>query len=378
MPAASKPSPRLIQPTDRGLYCAAGGFYVDPWKPVDHAVVTHAHSDHASPGCTHYLASQEGQGVLQRRLHTGASIQPLAYGKPITIRDATVSLHPAGHLLGSAQIRVEAKAQGRTRVEVVSGDYKLESAPGDDPTCTPWEPVACDRFITESTFGLPIYRWAPAHEVFADLNTWWADNQAQGRTSIVFAYALGKAQRVLAGLDASIGPIVVHGSVRKLNDAYREAGRTLPDVHLATDRPAKDFQGRALVVAPPSTRGTTWLRRFVPYSAAFASGWMAVRGQRRRMGVDRGFVVSDHADWPGLLSAIHQTGCQSVGVTHGYTAVLARYLREQGLDADEVPTRFQGEADDASADSASIAGQTENDGSPLAPDSADSAEAPEP
>ncbi|MEM7680603.1 MAG: ligase-associated DNA damage response exonuclease [Planctomycetota bacterium] len=369
MPPGSPTVTRLIETTDRGLYCAAGGFYIDPWRPVDRAVVTHAHSDHASPGSKSYLSSQEGMGVLRRRLPEDARIETLAYGQATVIGDARVSLHPAGHLLGSAQVRVEAKFDGRTRIEVVSGDYKLDGqhasasgsdsavtsggTTGGDPTCTPWEPVACDRFITESTFGLPIYRWPPADRVFADMNHWWADNQKLGRTSVVFAYALGKAQRVLAGLDASLGPIVAHGSVRKLSEAYHEAGRALPDTILATDRPAKELKGKAMVVAPPSVLGTTWLRRFAPYATAFASGWMQVRGNRRRRGVDRGFVISDHADWPGLLEAVRLTGAQSVGATHGYTAVLARYLREQGLHADEIPTRFRGEADDTPADTSS-------------------------
>ncbi len=327
----------LVEPTDRGLYCAAGDFFIDPWRPVDRAVVTHAHSDHATWGCDRYLCSEPGVEVLRQRVQNDADIQGVAYGELLDLNGVKVSLHPAGHLLGSAQVRVEHAG----RVEVISGDYKVQP----DGTCDAFEPVKCHRFITESTFGLPIYRWRDDAEVTADINAWWRDNQEAGRTSVVFAYALGKAQRILHSVDASLGPVVVHGSVQRFNDVYRAAGVALPDTTTSTEESRKTCKGVGLVVTPPSTLGTPWLRKFAPYSTAFASGWMAIRGNRRRRGVDRGFVVSDHADWPGLLQTIADTGCESVGVTHGYTQALVRYLRQQGMDADIVPTRYEGESD---------------------------------
>ena len=339
-------TPRLVEPTEQGLYCAQGDFYIDPWRPVDRAVVTHAHSDHATPGCKRYLCSDIGQEVLRPRVHQGANIEGAAYGESVTINGVHVSLHPAGHLLGSAQVRVEHAG----RVEVVTGDYKTQA----DLTCQPFEPVRCHRLITECTFGLPIYRWRPEHELADEINGWWRDNIAAGRTSVIFAYALGKAQRVLSLVDRGLvaqtgGLVVVHGSVRRFVEVYRDAGVDLPEVQTSNDDTRKLIKGQGLVVAPPSVLGTPWLKRFAPASLAFASGWMMVRGNRRRRGVDRGFVVSDHVDWPGLLATVEACGCASVGATHGYTAATARYLREQGYDADEVATRYVGESDEASA-----------------------------
>ena len=337
-------SQRLIEPTDHGLYCAAGDFHIDPWRPVDRAVVTHAHSDHATAGCRRYLCSDIGVEVLRPRVHEGARIQGAAYGESVEINGVSVSLHPAGHLLGSAQVRVE--HQGR--VEVATGDYKVQP----DRTCATFEPIRCHRLITECTFGLPIYRWRPETELADEINAWWRDNLAAGRTSVIFAYALGKAQRVLSLLDRELvaqtgGTVVVHGSVKRFVEIYRAAGVDLPAVQTSNDETRKSVRGRGVVVAPPSVLGTPWLKRFAPASLAFASGWMMVRGNRRRRGVDRGFVVSDHVDWPGLLQTVEACGCQSVGATHGYTAATSRYLREQGYDADEVATRYVGETDEA-------------------------------
>ncbi|MEM6459710.1 MAG: ligase-associated DNA damage response exonuclease [Planctomycetota bacterium] len=333
----------MIEATNRGLFCEAGGFYIDPWRPVGRAVVTHAHSDHATYGCERYLCSEVGVDVLRPRVHAGARIEGLAYGQTTEINGVTVSLHPAGHLLGSAQVRVE----HRGRVEVVTGDYKVEP----DRTCAAFEPVPCHRLITECTFGLPIYRWPPEAEVARQINDWWRENRAAGRTSVVFAYALGKAQRVLSLIDRSHGDVVAHGAVKKFVDVYRGLGVDLPEVRTSTAESRKAVKGKGLVVAPPSVLGTPWLKKFAPSSLAFASGWMMVRGNRRRRGVDRGFVLSDHVDWPGLMETIDASGCESVGATHGYTDVVARYLREsKGLDADEVATRYVGETDEASED----------------------------
>ncbi len=332
----------ILQVTDSGLYCEAGKFFVDPWKPVDRAVITHAHADHACRGCGRYLTSKEGERVLRVRMDEGAVIDTLDYGEKRTIEGVSVSLHPAGHILGSSQVRIEQKGY----VLVVSGDYKVEP----DPTCSTFEPVKCHAFLTESTFGLPIYRWASQADTFAEINSWWRSNREAGRASLLFAYALGKSQRLLAGLDAEIGPIYLHGAVTRLTRAYRETGIALPPTTYAKEATAKSGNwGGAMIVAPPSAHGTPWARRFGAASTGLASGWMRIRGARRRRSVDRGFVLSDHADWPGLLATIEATGAETVWITHGYSAVLARWLRERGTDAQIVPTRYEGERD-ASAD----------------------------
>jgi putative mRNA 3-end processing factor len=264
------------------------------------------------------------------------SLQALRYGEPVAVNGVRVSLHPAGHVLGSAQVRIEHRGE----VWVVSGDYKLET----DPTCAAFEPVRCDTFITESTFGLPVYRWEHASHTIADVEAWWAANAAQGRASVVFAYALGKAQRLLASLDPGIGPIVCHGAVAAVNDAYAAAGVSLPPTLAADALTGKAAVGRCLAIAPPSAQATPWLRRFGAHADAFASGWMQLRGARRRRNVDRGFVLSDHADWPGLLRAVEATGARRVLVTHGQVAVLVRWLQEHGLEAGALETAYGDEA----------------------------------
>lgn len=321
----------LVVQRPEGLYCPPGDFYIDPWRPVARAVITHAHSDHARYGHGHYLAAAPAEGVLRARLGE-ITLQTLPYGETLQHHGVKLSLHPAGHVLGSAQVRLEHGGQ----VWVASGDYKV--AP--DPTCVPFEPVRCDVFITESTFGLPIYRWCPDEEVFADINAWWARNASHARASVLCCYSFGKAQRVLSGVDPSIGPIIVHGAVQPLNEAYRAAGVALPDTRMVTDVKDRADLRRCLVVCPPSAAASTWMRRFGEHQTAFASGWMQVRGNRRRGGYDRGFVLSDHADWPGLMDAISATGAQRVIVTHGSVPVMVRHLRERGLQAEAFDTEY--------------------------------------
>jgi len=334
----------LVIARPEGLYCPLGNFFIDPWRPVDRAVITHAHSDHARTGHAHYLATKESEGTLRTRLGAHINLQTLTYGEAIEHQGVTISLHPAGHVLGSAQVRLEHGG----RVWVASGDYKTEP----DGTCAPFEPVRSDTFITESTFGLPIYRWPTQAALFDDINGWWRANADEGRASVLFCYAFGKAQRILHGVDAGIGPIVAHGAVEPLNAVYRAAGVALPPTLRISDA-GVDAQllKRALVLAPPSAQGTPWMRRFGHYVDAFASGWMQLRGARRRRGVDRGFVMSDHADWPGLQKAIQGTGAERVFVTHGSVAVLVRWLTENGLEAQGFKTEY-GDADDV-ADMAS-------------------------
>ena len=332
----------LIVRRPNGLYCPPGDFYIDPWRPVDHAVITHGHSDHARSGSENYLCHTDSVPILRRRLGA-VNARGVAYGEVVVRNGVSIALYPAGHVLGSAQIRVEYQGE----VWVASGDYKLE----DDGTCAAFEPVRCDAFITESTFGLPIYRWRPQEEIFGDLNQWWRDNAAAGRASVVLAYGLGKAQRVLRHLDASIGPIICHGAIEAMTELYRDAGVALPPTLVTSDKLAKADIARALVLAPPSASGSVWMRRFGAYSDAFASGWMQVRGARRRQGVDQGFALSDHADWPGLLRAIEATGAGRIFVTHGSVSTLARYLCEKGFDARGIDVEYGDEEalDDADA-----------------------------
>ena len=328
----------LLTLTPRGLYCEPGDFFVDPWEPVDRAVITHAHGDHATWGSRAYLTSSEGAGVLRARMEPGATIRAAAYGERIALGGTFISLHPAGHILGSSQVRIEHQGE----VWVVSGDYKTDP----DPTCTPFEPVRCHTFVTESTFGLPIYRWPPQSDVFEEINAWWRANAAIGKASLLFGYSLGKAQRLLAGLDPSIGPILTHGAVERMTRAYREAGIILPETRYAgTAADRADFTG-ALAIAPPHAGGSLWARRFGTHSTGFASGWMLVRGARRRQSLDRGFPLSDHVDWPSLLDAIDATGASQVWVTHGFTGLVVRWLQEKGIDARAVHTRFEGERED--------------------------------
>ena len=328
----------LIAARPEGLYCEAGDFYIDPWRPVARAVITHGHSDHARPGARTYLCHVDSIPILRRRLGD-IDVQGVGYGEIVERDGVRVSLHPAGHILGSAQVRVEHKGE----VWVASGDYKIEP----DGTCAAFAPLRCHGFITESTFALPIYRWRPQGEVAGEINSWWRANTDAGRTSVVYAYALGKAQRVLALLDPAIGVIVAHGAIEPMNEIYRAHGVALPATASAEGL-SKAELARALVLAPPSAAGSPWMRRFPDHADSFASGWMQVRGQRRRRGVDRGFVLSDHADWEGLLSAIAATGAARVRVTHGSAATLARYLSERGLDAEPLSAEY-GEDDKGEA-----------------------------
>jgi putative mRNA 3-end processing factor len=325
----------LVTLTDRGLYCKQGDFYIDPWRPVKRAVVTHAHADHAYRGHGHYLVTEEGKGLFDIRLDLGAKITTQKYGEVLDVKGVKVSFHPAGHILGSAQVRVEHKGE----IWVISGDYKLTP----DPTCAPFEPVKCHHFVTEATFGLPIYRWTPPAQVYEDINEWWRRNIEREKASVIFAYSLGKSQRVMAGVDSSLGTIYTHGAVERLTQAYRDAGVGLPKTKYAGSVTGKKNFVSSLIVAPPSAQGSTWLRRFGPHSTGFASGWMMVRGARRQRAVDRGFVLSDHADWPELLTAINASEAETVYVTHGFIEEVVRYLNETGVNAVPLKTQFVGD-----------------------------------
>ena len=322
-----------------GLYCPLGDFYIDPWRPVDKAVITHAHGDHARYGSRSYLAAAPGLPLLRARLGEHALIQTLPYGQSLPIGSTTVSFHPAGHVHGAAQIRIN--AQGR--VWVLTGDFRIVP----DETTHPWEPVRCETLITESTFGLPIYRWPAQSEWAKDITNWWRQNAAENNSSILLAYALGKAQRLLAALEKEMnndfpGQIIAHGAVARINQAYEEAGVKLPPTVNVTEI-AKAEINKSLVIAPPSAMGSTWLKRFTPYKISFASGWMALRGTRRRKGVERGFVVSDHADWDELNQAVKETRAERVIATHGYAEEFSHWLNEQGIAAQTFRTEYGNE-----------------------------------
>ncbi len=325
----------LLTTNQHGIYCPQADVYIDPWRPVARALITHGHSDHARWGHQHYACTPLSAPILQKRLGQ-IDITTYRYGETFTINGVEFSFHPAGHIPGSAQIRVAYKGE----VWVVSGDYKLHS----DGISTPFEPVRCHTFITESTFGLPVFRWPTQQEVADDLNNWWRHNQAQGITSVVAAYALGKAQRILSLLDPTIGSILVHGAVDEMNQSLEIP---LPAVTRVTADMAKEQINGAIVITPPAALGSSWMKRFTPYATAMASGWMQMRGTRRRRAVDKGFVMSDHADWQELNAAIRATGAEQVLVTHGYSDIYSQWLREQGLDAHPLATAYEGEQADS-------------------------------
>jgi putative mRNA 3-end processing factor len=321
----------LISFSDKGLYCAAGDFYIDPWRPVQRAVITHAHSDHARAGHGHYLCQQQSLPLLRTRLGDH-DYQGLAWGEKINHRGVTISFHPSGHIIGAAQVRVEYQGE----VWVVSGDYKTEN----DGISGAFEAVRCQHFITESTFGLPVYQWKPQEQVYANIRRWIDAEHADGNSVVLQAYSLGKSQRLIHALRDYAGKVFVHGAVWPIQQALRAAGHDFIDVERIDPSAPTGTYKRSIVISPSAVEGTYIAKAIRPYVSASCSGWMQVRGNRRRNQADTGFVLSDHADWPGLLSAIKATGAGHVYATHGYQSVLARYLTEQGIDGREVKTEY--------------------------------------
>jgi len=329
----------ILQKTSAGLYCPAGGFHVDPWKPVEQAVVTHAHSDHARSGMASYICSESGASLLRQRVGREAAITPLPFAREHRLGSATISLHPAGHILGSAQVRISVENE----TWVVTGDH---NATHEHLAAEPFEPVSCDVLITETTFGLPIYQWPPQESVISDIQRWWKANQAASRTSILPCYPLGKTQRILALLDNSIGPIAVSGPGKAFLPLYEQAGIEFPEVMDLTDESVSELKGRGLVLISFAGQEPRQLKQLQPLSFGAASGWMQIRGVRRSRDFDRGFVLSDHSDWSGLLHCVRASGARRVGVTHGQVDVFARYLREiEGLESFVVPTHFESGGD---------------------------------
>jgi putative mRNA 3-end processing factor len=323
----------LLEFSPSGIYCPAARVYIDPWKKVDKALITHGHADHARWGMESYLCTHAAAPVIQYRLGVPASaVQSVGYGEAVFINGVRFSFHPAGHIVGSAQIRVEHKGE----VWVVSGDYKTEA----DGISEAFEPIRCHTFISESTFGLPVYRWEAQSIIMARINDWWQRNHREGINSVLLAYSLGKAQRILAHLDLSIGEVYTHPAVEQINEVLRGQGVFLPSTKQLDKNVSKVEIKGALIIAPPAAAGSVWLKPLAPFELGMASGWMSIRGARRRRAVDVGFALSDHADWPGLNAAIEATGAQTVYATHGYSDILAQWLQSKGMDGRVVETAF--------------------------------------
>lgn len=326
----------LIEFLEKGMYCRAGDFYIDPWKPVDKAVITHGHSDHARWGSRLYLCHTHTKPILQARLGPG-QYQSTEWNVSTYINGVRVSFHPAGHVIGSSQVRVEYEGE----IWVVSGDYKLEN----DGLSGEFEPIKCNTFITESTFGLPIYRWKKQEDIYTSMKDWILENKKNGRSSIFFAYSLGKAQRILLPISEVTDTILAHGAVYNMYSALVNAGIRLPRMERVTPDTPKEMLKSSVVIAPGSAEGTPWIRKFAPYSVGVCSGWMQVRGNVRRRNADAGFALSDHADWEGLIKTVKATEAECVYVTHGFQSVFSRYLTELGIDGREVHTEFGSEED---------------------------------
>lgn len=331
----------LIEFTDKGLYCPQGQFYIDPWKPVDKAVITHAHSDHARWGSKSYLCHHLTKPILQLRLGDN-QYQTVEWNEPVMMNGVKISLHPAGHIIGSSQIRVEYAGE----VWVVSGDYKTEN----DGISGAFEPVRCHTFITESTFGLPIYKWKPQQDIFNAMKQWVLENHAAGKTSVLIAYSLGKAQRILKPLAETGLSIFLHGAVFNVHEALLHEGIHLPPAQRVQATTTKSETQGNIVIAPSGADGSAWIKKFSPYNVGVCSGWMQVRGNARRRNADAGFALSDHADWDGLLQAVKATGAEKVFATHGFQASFSRYLNEQGIEAAEVKTEYGNDEEESIAE----------------------------
>ena len=329
----------LLAFNKKGIYCAAADVYLDPWKPVEKAIISHGHADHSRWGHKKYITHHTNVPIIKHRLGD-IEVSGKDWNETFTINNVKFSLHPAGHIIGSSQIRVEHKGE----VWVFTGDYKVE----DDGVAVPYELVKCDTFITECTFGLPAFKWQPQQEVFEEINAWWEQNRSDGRTSVLFGYSLGKAQRLLKHLNPEIGKIYTHGAIENMTEVVRPICDFPEATRITRETKKEEIKGN-IVLAPPSAHGSPWIKKMVPYVTGSASGWMTFRGARRRRAIDKGFVLSDHCDWLGLLSSIEATGCEKVICTHGYTEIFSRYLREKGYDARTEETQYEGEAGEQEA-----------------------------
>ena len=327
----------LLEFTKKGIYCKQADVYLDPWRGVDKAIISHGHSDHARWGSKRYITHEINAPIIRHRLGK-ILVTDKKYGETFQINGVKFSFHPAGHVPGSSQIRVEYKGE----VWVFTGDYKTQV----DGISTPFELIRCNTFITECTFGLPVFKWEKPVSVHDDINRWWANNKSNKVTSLLMGYSLGKVQRLLKHIDCQTGKIFTHGATEKMTNILRQF-IDFPKTELITrDTKKAEIEGN-LVLAPPAVMGSTWAKKLGKISTGYASGWMAFRGARRRRAVDRSFVLSDHADWEGLLSVIKATGCEDIITTHGYTDIFARYLKENGWNARTEKTKYEVETIDS-------------------------------
>lgn len=327
----------LLRFAEEGIYCPKGNFHIDPWRPVDNALITHAHADHARFGHKKYLCQNDSLPILKHRLGE-ITAEGINYRESRNINGVKISFHPSAHIIGSAQIRVEYKGE----IWVVSGDYKLEN----DGLSGEYEPVKCQHFVTESTFGLPVYKWPNQNSVYQEINEWWRGCKSGGKTAIISAYSLGKAQRILQNIDHHIGEIFTHGAIENSNEVLRKQGINLRETTRVSQEIEKKRYKGGLVICPPSALGTSWMKKFSPFSTAMASGWMMLRGTRRRRAADRGFILSDHADWPSLNKAVEMSEAENIYVTHGYSDIFSKWLRSKGLNAQVLETEFETDSEE--------------------------------
>ncbi|MBT8232158.1 MAG: ligase-associated DNA damage response exonuclease [Bacteroidia bacterium] len=329
----------LLKLTPNGLYCEKANVYIDPWRKVDKALITHAHSDHARKGMKSYLSHHLSVDILKHRLHKHINIQGIEYEKPIVINGVEITFFPAGHIIGSSQIRLRDKHE----CWVISGDYNISQ----DELIESFIPVECDTFVTESTFGLPVFQWEDPSIVFEEINKWWKENQSNNHPSVISAYSLGKAQRVIQNIDHSIGPVLTHPAVENINKIFRNSGVNLKSSMVVSDQ-QQDMLNKSIIICPPGANDSAWLNNIKNHKFAFASGWMALRGTRRRRNAEKGFVLSDHADWNALNKAVALTQAERVFVTHGYTKTFSKWISEKGIESSVLKTLFEGESLDVS------------------------------
>jgi putative mRNA 3-end processing factor len=324
----------LLVHTGLGLYCPKADVYLDPWKPVKKAILSHGHADHARWGSSSYLCTPTAAPVIKYRLGD-INLETLPFGEEKLINGVSFSFHPAGHILGSAQIKVSYKGE----IVVFSGDYKT----ANDGFSEAFEPVKCHTFITESTFGLPVYHWQDQKWVFNEMEEWCKNNRNNHHLSILYGYSLGKAQRILQGLPESVGPIFTHSTIEAILNVMRNQGVSLKNTIPVNEHITRADLLSGVIIAPPAVQNSNWLKKFEPIRNGVVSGWMALRGARRRRNADKGFVLSDHADWEGLNEAISLTGAENIFVTHGYTDILSKWLIDKGLNAYPLETNFEGD-----------------------------------
>tara|TARA_Y100000768_G_scaffold388859_1_gene387991 strand:- start:4717 stop:5721 length:1005 start_codon:yes stop_codon:yes gene_type:complete len=324
-----KTQTNLIIKTKKGLYCPQGDFYLDPVSrsKVETALISHGHADHLRAGHKHYICTEKSLPILNKRIDSPNkqphNIKTFGYGEVFHLGEVKISFHPAGHILGSAQIRMEYNDE----VWVYTGDFKR----GADPTCEPFEVIPCDVLISEATFSLPVFRWPDFESEVESIYHWWQENKKENKPSVLGAYSLGKAQRIMKALrQFTQEEILVHGAVDEICQAYKKVGVDVGPYQRIT-KETKDFAGQ-LIISPPSAIRSSWSKKFKNKTTAFASGWMRVRGNRRRRGVERGFIISDHADWDSLVRTFRETGAKKIFLFHENTQAMQKHLTEQGFN----------------------------------------------